>query len=63
MNVSPVSEEWRMSVQKNPCRHYSCQYRSSEGNFATRGPELTDIALIVFIISPFAKVSKNDFTV
>ena len=56
-------EEWRMSVQKNPCRDYLYLYRSSEGNFASRGPKLTDIVSIVFIISSFAEVFKDDFTV
>ena len=64
VNGSPVREEWRMSVQKNhPCRDYLYRYRSSEGNFASRGPKLTDIVSIVFIISSFAEVFKDDFTV
>ena len=59
VNVSPVLRGWRVSVHKNPCRHYSYRCRSLKGNFATRGPKLTDIATIVFIISPSAEVFKD----
>ena len=50
-----------MSAQMNPCRHFTCPCRSLEGNFATRGPKLTDIATIVFIISKLARASIDDF--